>query len=94
MRFFAKFNRWHERNKEIYRSSFAVANNIYFHEYESQIWSHLVIDDIIKIYKEDIDSYLEDEGRGRKEEDLTQEEIEDILDELNQYLDACYTEWY
>jgi len=52
--FFAKFNRWHERNKEIYRSSFAVANNIYFHEYESQIWSHLVIDDIIKIYKEDI----------------------------------------
>lgn len=47
-----------------------------------------------RIYKEDIDSYLEDEGEGRKEEDLTQEEIEEILDELNEYLDACYTEWY
>ena len=30
--FFAKFNRWHERNKEIYRSSFAVANNVYLYE--------------------------------------------------------------
>lgn len=52
--FIAKFNRWHERNKEIYRSSFAVANNVYFHEYESQIWNHIYIDDIVKIYKEDI----------------------------------------
>lgn len=52
--FFAKFNRWHERNKEIYRSSFTVANNVYFHEYESQIWNHIYIDDIVKIYKEDI----------------------------------------
>lgn len=52
--FFAKFNRWHDRNKEIYRSSFAVANNVYFHEYETQIWNHFFSDDIIKSYKEDI----------------------------------------
>jgi len=52
--FLNKFNRWHERNKEIYRSSFAVANNVYFHEYESQIRDHFYIDDIIKVYKEDI----------------------------------------
>ena len=52
--FFAKFNRWHDRNKEIYRSSFAVANNVYFHEYETQIWNHFFTDDIIKSYKEDI----------------------------------------
>jgi hypothetical protein len=47
-----------------------------------------------RIYKEDIDMYLEDEGKGRKEEDLTQEEIEEILDEIGDNIDACYTEWY
>ena len=47
-----------------------------------------------RIYKEDIDSYLEDEGEGRKEEDLTQEEIEEIIDEVSDSMDACYTEWY
>lgn len=52
--FFAKFNRWHDRNKEIYRSSFEAPNSVYFHDYESQIWPHIVIEDIIKIYKEDI----------------------------------------
>lgn len=52
--FFAKFNRWHDRNKEIYRSSFEAPNSLYFHDYESQIWSHIVIEDIIKEYKEDI----------------------------------------
>jgi hypothetical protein len=56
--FFAKFNRWHDRNKEIYRSSFAVANNVYFHEYELQLWNHIYIDDIIKIYKEDINRLM------------------------------------
>lgn len=52
--FFAKFNRWHDRNKEIYRSSFESPNSIYYHDYEGQIWSHIVIDDIIKDYKDDI----------------------------------------
>ena len=47
-----------------------------------------------RIYKEDIDGWLEDEGLGRKEEDLTQEEIEEIINEVSEYLDACYTEWY
>ncbi len=47
-----------------------------------------------RIYKEDIDGYLEDEGEGRKEEDLSQEEIEEILDEVCDNIDACYTEWY
>lgn len=47
-----------------------------------------------RIYKEDIDSYLEEEGLGRKEEDLTQEEIEEIINEVSDGMDACYTEWY
>lgn len=47
-----------------------------------------------RIYKEDIDYYLECEGKGRKEEDLTQEEIEDIIDKVFEKTDACYTEWY
>lgn len=56
--FIARFNRWHERNKEIYRSSFAVPNSIYFHEYESQIFNHLIYDDIIKLYKEEINRLM------------------------------------
>ncbi len=47
-----------------------------------------------RIYKEDIDYYLECEGKGRKEEDLTQAEIEEIIDEISDNLDACYTEWW
>ena len=47
-----------------------------------------------RIYKADIDAMLEDEGKGRKEEDLTQEEIEEMLDQINNYSEACYTEWY
>lgn len=47
-----------------------------------------------RIYKAEIDEYLEDEGEGRKEEDLTQEEIEEIIDEVSSNMDACYTEWY
>jgi len=46
-----------------------------------------------RIYKEDIDQYLEDEGEGRKEEDLTQEEIDEIIDIVSEGMDACYTEW-
>ena len=47
-----------------------------------------------RIYKSDIDAWLEDEEEGRKEEDLTQDEIEEILKEVNSYSQACYTEWY
>lgn len=47
-----------------------------------------------RIYKEDIDEWLDDEGLGRKEEDLTQDEIEEIINEINNNIDACYTEWY
>ena len=47
-----------------------------------------------RIYKDEIDAYLEDEGKGRKEEDLTQEEIEEILNVVSDEIQACYTEWY
>ncbi|SHL72369.1 hypothetical protein SAMN04488494_0571 [Xylanibacter ruminicola] len=47
-----------------------------------------------RIYKAEIDDWLENEGLGRKEEDLTQEEIEEIIDKVSDGLDACYTEWY
>lgn len=47
-----------------------------------------------RIYKEDIDQFLEEEGEGRKEEDLTQEEVEEIIDIVSDDMQACYTEWY
>ena len=47
-----------------------------------------------RIYKQDIDSYLEDEGEGRKEEDLSQDEIEEIIESMADNMDACYTEWH
>lgn len=47
-----------------------------------------------RIYKAEIDDYLKYEGKGRKEEDLTQEEIEEIIDEFCDNMDAYYTEWY
>ena len=47
-----------------------------------------------RIYKEDIDQYLEEEGKGRKEEELTQEEIEEIIETVGDDMQACYTEWY
>lgn len=56
--FTAKFKRWHDRNKEVYRSSFSVPNSIYFHEYEMLEYNHFVYDDIIKIYKEDIARFI------------------------------------
>lgn len=56
--FSAKFKRWHDRNKEVYRSSFSVPNSIYFHDYEMAAVYHLVYDDTIKIYKEDISSFI------------------------------------
>ena len=47
-----------------------------------------------RIYKDDILQYLEDEGEGRKIEDLSQDEIEEILDGVNECAQYCYTEWY
>lgn len=47
-----------------------------------------------RIYKEDVDQYLEDEGKGRKEEDLTQEEIDEIIDIVSDDMQACYTDWH
>lgn len=47
-----------------------------------------------RIYKDDILQHLEDEGKGRKIEDLTQDEIEEIIDAVNEDAQYCYTEWY
>lgn len=47
-----------------------------------------------RIYKDDIVSYLEDEGKGRKIEDLTKEECDEIISEIAEDLDYYYTEWY
>lgn len=47
-----------------------------------------------RIYKDDIVAYLEDEGEGRKIEDLTKEECDEIIDEVADDLDYYYTEWY
>lgn len=47
-----------------------------------------------RIYKDDIISYLENEGEGRKIENLTKEECEEIIKNLPDDLDYFYTEWY
>ena len=47
-----------------------------------------------RIYKDDIISYLEDEDEGRKIEDLTKEECDEIIDEVFDDVDYYYTEWY
>jgi hypothetical protein len=47
-----------------------------------------------RIYKADIDFYLEREGKGRKEEELNQNEIEEIINKMCRNIEACYTEWY
>lgn len=47
-----------------------------------------------RIYKDDIIQYLKDEGKGRKIEDLTAEECDEIIDEIADNLDYYYTEWY
>lgn len=51
--YIAEFNKWNDRNKTIYRTSFEVAENIYFHEYESHIWP-IWGSDTIKKYKDEI----------------------------------------
>ena len=47
-----------------------------------------------RIYKDDILQHLEEEGKGRKIEDLTKEECDEIIDELSDDLDYYYTAWY
>ena len=55
--FIADFNRWHDMNIEIYKSSFSVPNNTYRKAYESQIW-RLLGTDIIKEYKDDMNRLI------------------------------------
>ncbi len=52
--FIAKYNQWNDRNKTIYRTSFAVAESIYFHEYEKHIWDKFYSSDLIDDYKKEI----------------------------------------
>lgn len=52
--FVAKYNQWNDRNKTIYRTSFAVAESIYFHEYEGHIWDKFYTSDEIGDYKKEI----------------------------------------
>lgn len=47
------YSRWRDRNKTIYRTAFTDPESIYYHEYESQIWS-IWGTDTIKEYKENI----------------------------------------
>jgi len=51
--FIANYNKWNDRNKTIYRTSFEVPESIYFHEYESHIWQ-IWGSDIVKEYKDEI----------------------------------------
>lgn len=51
--FIADYSRWRDRNKTIYRTAFTDPESIYYHEYESQIWS-IWGTDTIKEYKENI----------------------------------------
>ena len=52
--FEAKYNRWNDKNKTIYRTSFTVAQSIYFHEYESHIWNSVWGQDSVKDTKDEI----------------------------------------
>ena len=47
-----------------------------------------------RIYKHDIEEYLEYEGLGRKIEDLTKEECDEVIDNFIDNVDYYYTEWY
>ena len=47
-----------------------------------------------KIYKDDLIEYLEDEGEGRKLEDLTEDECAEIInEEIMDKVDWYWTEW-
>jgi len=48
-----------------------------------------------KIYKNDLIEYLEDEGEGRKLEDLDEDECAEIINEvIMENVDYYWTEWY
>lgn len=48
-----------------------------------------------KIYKDDLIEWLDDEGKGRKLEDLTEDECADIInEEIMDNVDYYWTEWY
>lgn len=47
-----------------------------------------------RIYKDDIITYLKEEGKGRKIEDLTKEECDEIIEDYCSDCDYYYTEWY
>lgn len=78
--FISKFDRWHERNKEVYRSSFADSNSIYFHGYEIQVWDHIFIEDIIKGYKDDISRLINQMQTDIERVDLMHCEIPDTIE--------------
>ncbi len=51
--------------------------------------------DRYSIFLPEIEEHLKDEGEGRKPEELTKDEINEIIDEIMANLDAYYyTEWY
>lgn len=52
--FIAQFERWHNRNKAIYRNSFKEPESIYYHEYEQNVSVPIIIVDLVKDYKDDI----------------------------------------
>jgi coenzyme F420-reducing hydrogenase beta subunit len=48
-----------------------------------------------KIYKKDLEEYLEREGKGRKIEDLSEDECAEIInEEIMDNVDYYWTEWY
>ena len=48
-----------------------------------------------KIYKKDLEEYLEREGKGRKIEDLSEDECAEIInEEIMDNVDWYWTEWY
>lgn len=55
--FTSRYKRWDDRNRTIYRSSFQVAESIYYHEYVSQIWS-IWGTNTIKEYKDNINRLI------------------------------------
>lgn len=46
-----------------------------------------------QIYKSTIQSFLDNEGKNRKADDLTDDEIREIIDEIIDNCDAYYTSW-